>query len=158
MHSNIIDKWRELGASGSFLGNPTGSEGVCPDGIGHYAHFDGGSIHWHPSHGAQATWGEVLEEWARSGWERGSFGYPVQDVRDVGASEYLFGLMGACDDGSASLSAEKVAEMGRFENGSILVHYSGQLQLRWTDGNIKIKEGNLLRKVLSVFHGDTPAL
>ncbi|MBL8120627.1 MAG: hypothetical protein JNJ78_24100, partial [Anaerolineae bacterium] len=45
------DKYAQIGGAGSYLGEPTSNEQVCPDGVGHFRHFVGGSIYWHPDTG-----------------------------------------------------------------------------------------------------------
>ncbi|RBY90031.1 hypothetical protein DQ240_02715 [Blastococcus sp. TF02A-26] len=39
--------------------------------------FQGGSLHWSPATGAQATHGAIRDAWAAQGWETGSLGYPT---------------------------------------------------------------------------------
>ncbi len=50
--SGIDIKYAQLGGINSFLGNPVIEEQVCPDSIGHYRHYQGGSVYWHPNTGA----------------------------------------------------------------------------------------------------------
>jgi len=77
--SQIDNKYNQLGGSNSFLGQPTVEECVCPDGVGHYRHYQGGSIYWHPQIGAFEVHGAILEKWSSLGWERSSLGYPTTD-------------------------------------------------------------------------------
>lgn len=76
----IDDKYAALGGSSGFLGNPTTPENVAPDGTGHFRHYDGGSIYWHPSTGAYEVHGAIRDKWASLGWETCPFlGYPTTD-------------------------------------------------------------------------------
>lgn len=74
----IYSLWRQLGAENSGLGYPTSSEisGLPSGGV--YEDFDGGKIYWSPATGTQPIqWGPIFDEWARNGYERGSWGYPT---------------------------------------------------------------------------------
>lgn len=75
----IRDKWMSLGGSQSFLGEPLTDELVCPDGVGRFNHFQGGSIYWTPNTGAHFVIGLIRDAWASQGWETGSLGYPRTD-------------------------------------------------------------------------------
>lgn len=71
-------KWKSLGGSKSFLGEPINSERRLKTG-GAYQSFQGGSIHWSSRTGAHATKGAIQRTWARAGWENGKYGYPTSD-------------------------------------------------------------------------------
>lgn len=71
-------KWRSLGGSSGFLGQPVKSEQRLRSG-GAYQSFKGGAIHWSPRTGAHATRGAIQKTWARAGWENGRYGYPTSD-------------------------------------------------------------------------------
>ena len=75
----ILNLWTALGGETSFLGSQVGELGSCPDGIGYYNHFQGGSIYWSPSTGAHEVHGEIRNKWEALSWERGFLGYPVTD-------------------------------------------------------------------------------
>ena len=76
----ILARWNSLGGAGGFLGQPQTGETVCPDGVGHFVHFAGGSIYWTPSTGAFLVHGDIQGKWAALGWERCPFlGYPLTD-------------------------------------------------------------------------------
>jgi len=75
----IGDKYAALGGVGGFLGQPTIPESVTPDGVGHYRHYEGGSIYWHPRTGAQEVHGPIKQRWAELNWEKGYLGYPITD-------------------------------------------------------------------------------
>lgn len=77
--SVIDDKYAQLGGNGNFLGNAATDEQVCPDNIGHYRHYSGGSIYWHPDIGAFEVHGSIRKKWEKFGWEKSSQGYPVTD-------------------------------------------------------------------------------
>jgi hypothetical protein len=83
--SLIDDKYSSLGGGASFLGQPRTSELLAPDGIGHYRHYDGGSIYWSPRTGAHEVHGAILRRWAQLQWERGYLGYPSSDERPEAA-------------------------------------------------------------------------
>jgi hypothetical protein len=76
---SIDDKAAQLAAFGGFqLGSPTTVELVAPDGVGHYRHYQAGSLYWSPGFGAHLVHGLIRVKWADTGWERG-FGYPLCD-------------------------------------------------------------------------------
>ncbi|MDN4611059.1 hypothetical protein [Arthrobacter burdickii] len=62
------------------IGNPTSSlvcgisEGGC------YQNYQYGQVHWTKATGAHATQGAVNSAWGKSGWEKGTLGYPVTDL------------------------------------------------------------------------------
>ena len=115
----IMAKWHALGGAGSFLGEPVGEPGVCPDGVGRFRHFQGGSIHWHPTTGAHETHGAIRALYAELGWEQSFLGYPVADERDVPLWEWMFSVLGASDDGSAQVDLTPVGRCSRFQGGVI---------------------------------------
>lgn len=69
----------KLGGAKGFLGQPQTPEMTCPDGIGRYNHFDGGSIYWTPDTDAHEVHGAIRDAWAAQGWETGPLGYPMTD-------------------------------------------------------------------------------
>ena len=75
----IDDKYAALGGAGGLLGNPTTPEYPCPDLVGHFRHFDNGSIYWSPTTGAHEVHGQIRDLWSDLGWELSTFGYPVSD-------------------------------------------------------------------------------
>lgn len=79
VHGAIRSKYSSLGWERSFLGYPLTNEMTCPDGIGRYNHFQGGSIYWSPSTGAWEVHGLIREQWKALGWERSVLGYPTSD-------------------------------------------------------------------------------
>lgn len=80
VHGDIRAKFNALGGAAGLLGIPMTDEQIAPDGVGRYNHFKkGGSIYWTPRTGPMSVRGTVRDHWASTGWERGPFGYPVQD-------------------------------------------------------------------------------
>jgi uncharacterized protein with LGFP repeats len=77
--SEIDKKYAALGGTAGSLRNPSGPESVAPDGVGHYRHFEGGSIYWSPSTGAYVVQGLIRDKWAALGWEQSLLGYPMSD-------------------------------------------------------------------------------
>jgi hypothetical protein len=81
VHGAITVEYARLGGpvgrAGLVLGFPLTDETGTPDGVGRYNLFQGGSIYFTPSTGAQEVHGAIAAEWASLGWERGVLGYPV---------------------------------------------------------------------------------
>jgi uncharacterized protein with LGFP repeats len=82
--SEIDSKYATLGGTNGFLGKPISDETTCPDGVGHYRHYEHGSIYWHPLTGAKEVHGLIRAKWAALGWERSFLGYPKTDESDSG--------------------------------------------------------------------------
>ncbi|WP_432494046.1 CAP domain-containing protein [Kineococcus auxinigenes] len=83
----ILSRYQGTGGPGSALGLPTTSELAAPDRTGRFAHFDGGSIYWTPSTGAQVVRGAIRGAWSSLGWENSAVGYPTGEefaIRDGG--------------------------------------------------------------------------
>ncbi|MBD2099164.1 hypothetical protein H6F90_29300 [Trichocoleus sp. FACHB-591] len=79
IYGSIREKWASMGWETSLLGYPVTDELGCPDGVGRFNHFQGGSIYWTPNTGAQLIYGSIREKWASMGWENSFLGYPVTD-------------------------------------------------------------------------------
>ncbi|MBN7814816.1 LGFP repeat-containing protein [Algoriphagus pacificus] len=79
VHGAIRSKYSSLGWERSFLRYPLTNETTCPDGVGRFNHFQGGSIYWTPSTGAHEVHGAIRSHWASLGWERSPLGYPTSD-------------------------------------------------------------------------------
>lgn len=77
--SMIEAKYTLLGGVKSWLKAANTPVTVCPDKIGYFRHYAGGSIYFHPSTGAHAVKGAIRSLWASLGWERGSLAYPTTD-------------------------------------------------------------------------------
>ncbi len=74
----IKDKWVELGAEGGPLGYPT-ADAEDLNGRGILGRFQYGMIHYLPGRGVHYLYGPLLQKWADSSGERGSYGYPIED-------------------------------------------------------------------------------
>lgn len=77
--SEIDIKYSSLGGAQGFLGSSVTGELVCPDGIGHYRHYQHGSIYWSPLTGAHEIHGLIRAKWATLGYEKSFLGYPKTD-------------------------------------------------------------------------------
>ncbi|QII09228.1 hypothetical protein BH93_27005 (plasmid) [Rhodococcoides fascians A25f] len=94
----IRDKWWSVGAetNGSLLGYPLSDQIVLPDGQGRMNRFERGVIYWSPNGGAHPVTGGLLSRYTSSGYEQGSWGYPIADSVVSGANssqQFEFGLM-----------------------------------------------------------------
>ncbi|TWE28226.1 peptidoglycan/xylan/chitin deacetylase (PgdA/CDA1 family) [Prauserella muralis] len=79
VHGAIMGKYAGLRTVNGFLRFPRTDERRCPDGVGRFNQFQGGSIYWSPAGGAHEVHGAILTRWASLGWEGGRLGYPVTD-------------------------------------------------------------------------------
>lgn len=78
--SAIDTKHASLGGAGGLLGSPVEVEKTCPDKVGHYRHYQNGSIYWKPSIGAHEVHGLIRGFWSAHGWETNpALGYPISD-------------------------------------------------------------------------------
>jgi uncharacterized protein with LGFP repeats len=86
----IKDLWVSTGAERGVLGYPTQSVSNVGDGVGQYAHFEGGSIYWSPSTGARALLGPIKSFWQSTGGLGGALGYPTRSVSNAadGVGQY----------------------------------------------------------------------
>jgi hypothetical protein len=75
----INARYSALGGATGFLGIAQNAITACPDGVGYYQHFSGGSIYWSPATGAHEVHGLIRQRWANLGWERSFLGYPRTD-------------------------------------------------------------------------------
>ncbi|GAB3357549.1 hypothetical protein GCM10027300_27930 [Modestobacter lapidis] len=83
VHGPVRAAWTRTGWEAGVLGYPTTDVTGTPDGVGQYAHFQGGAIYATPATGARVLRDDVLAAWAATGWEQGSLGYPTSDERPV---------------------------------------------------------------------------
>lgn len=90
MASAIDIKYAQLIGANPWIGQPTIAEQVCPDGVGHYRHYQGASIYWSPKTGAQLIHGLIREKWAALGWEKSPLGYPTTDELNAGSGQGRF--------------------------------------------------------------------
>ncbi|HSA50891.1 MAG TPA: arylsulfotransferase family protein [Yinghuangia sp.] len=79
LDGHMVGKWSANGWELGVLGYPVSSVATTPDGVGRYAHFQGGSIYWTNGTGAAIVRGSIRDKWAASGWELGVLGYPTTD-------------------------------------------------------------------------------
>lgn len=77
--ASIAAKYQSLGGASGFLGSPKGAEGVAPDGVGRYRHYQGGSIYWSPKTGAHEVHGAILQKYLSFGAPANLLGYPGTD-------------------------------------------------------------------------------
>lgn len=75
----INARYDAIGAAASPIGLPLTDERATPDGRGRYNKFSTGSVYWTAQTGAWPVRGAILNEWARLGYERSSYGYPRSD-------------------------------------------------------------------------------
>jgi len=75
-------KYNSLNDEHSFLGWPGDDEKLLPDGTGLFQRFNRGYIYWSPQYGAHVVQGAFFNYWARNNWEKGVFGYPLEDEFD----------------------------------------------------------------------------
>jgi hypothetical protein len=93
----IKARYDQLGGARGFLGAAQNAVSPCPDGVGFFQHFAGGSIYWSPSSGAHEVHGLIRAKWAALGWERSFLGYPTtsetpgRDVRHEGRFNHFTG-------------------------------------------------------------------
>lgn len=101
-YGDILAKFLEQGGHPAF-GVPLTDECGTADGNGRYNHFTGteesglSSVYWRPDLGAQLISGPVREHWEASGWETGTYGFPVSDTQPAGESGLFSDFEG--DDG-----------------------------------------------------------
>ncbi|RZU33067.1 S8 family serine peptidase [Blastococcus saxobsidens] len=89
----IRSRWGGTGWENGPLGYPTADQ-VCglPD-AGCFVHFQRGSVYASAATGAHDVSLVIRDAWARSGWERGTLGYPTTDtlcgLRDGGCFQHF---------------------------------------------------------------------
>lgn len=111
VHGDIRLHYAQLGGSSHFLGYPLTDESGCPDGVGRFNHFEGGSIYWTPQTGAHEVHGPIRQTWADLGWENSFLRYPVSD--EMGPPErrnnrFQGGHIVRNADGSGAVAHESV--------------------------------------------------
>ena len=84
----IRELYDSIGGPKSFLTFPKSNELTNPDGIGKRSEFVNGFIYWHPKTGAHTVSVPATVVWAKHGWERGHFGYPMTNDIALGDSWY----------------------------------------------------------------------
>ncbi|WP_176451753.1 CHAP domain-containing protein [Enemella dayhoffiae] len=85
----IGERWAALGRQDGLLGFPRSDEfcGLRDSGCGQS--FDRGLIYWSPKSGAWPVHGEILKDYARTGWENGPLGYPTSNEYNQGGRYIL---------------------------------------------------------------------
>ncbi len=78
----IDNKHKQLGGAAGQLGQATGEEQVCGDGVGRFREYKNGRIYWSPDTDAHEIHGDILTKWLDLGAEGGR-GYPTTDQRWV---------------------------------------------------------------------------
>ena len=81
----ILGAYEAQSSQDGTLGYPLNDETCGLPRGGCFNHFQGGSIYWTAAYGARAVTGAIRDTWAATGWERGTWGYPVGN-RQVTAS------------------------------------------------------------------------
>jgi stage II sporulation protein D len=127
----IQQKWAALGWE-TGLGFPTTSDARTPNGVGYYTHFQGGSIYWSPTTGAQAVRGAIRQQWAALGWENG-LGFPTtSDTPLPGGRGWFTKFQGGSIYWSAPTGAHAV-------RGGILDTWAAQ---GWENGPLGMPTGD----------------
>ncbi|RME70940.1 MAG: hypothetical protein D6781_05400, partial [Verrucomicrobia bacterium] len=70
-----------LGGPRGVLGKATTAVKPCPDKIGYFRNYEGGSIYYSPQTGAHEIRGAIRTKWIQLGAERGFLGYPTTGER-----------------------------------------------------------------------------
>jgi uncharacterized protein with LGFP repeats len=83
VHGAIRDKWSSLGWETGILGYAKTDEQIAPDHVGHFNHFEHGSIYGTPSTGAHEVHGSIRDKWAAFGWDKSLLGYPISDEENA---------------------------------------------------------------------------
>ena len=83
--TEIEIKYKQVKNTYPYIGDPNGSEQICPDGQGHFQHYSGGSIYWTTGTGAHLIYGLIKAKWANLGWEKSVLGYPSTDELNAGS-------------------------------------------------------------------------
>src|SRR5664280_759509 len=77
--AGIAVHYQDLGGPASFLGTAVTADMQTRDGVGHFTHYQHGSIYWSPASGAWEVHGAIRDLWSGRGWEIGFLHYPVTD-------------------------------------------------------------------------------
>jgi uncharacterized protein with LGFP repeats len=94
VHGAIRDRWAQLGWEVGGIGYPITDQQTCPDSVGRYNVFEGGSIYWTETTGAHEVRGSIRDKYKELGWEAGPLGYPIADeimLADGVRSEFQHG-------------------------------------------------------------------
>ncbi|WP_394281100.1 alpha/beta hydrolase-fold protein [Corynebacterium sp.] len=84
VYGAIATKYGEMNTARSNLGFPTSNEIAIRGGA--FQQFEKGNIYWSPKTGAHVIYyGEIFDQWGKSGWEQGPLGYPTSDMKEIPA-------------------------------------------------------------------------
>jgi hypothetical protein len=89
----IRDKWGQLGWESGEMGFPTTDESPASNGW-RFNHFLNGSIYWSSTRGAIKVNGPMRAGWKAQDWERGQWGFPVQDTVECATDANVNGAYG----------------------------------------------------------------
>lgn len=83
MRGEIFKEYGRLGWEAGRMGFPTSPEYCGLKGRGCFQTFEreGSAIYWSPRTGAHPVRGKIREHWATQRWEKGRFGYPLEEER-----------------------------------------------------------------------------
>ncbi|WP_257162102.1 alpha/beta hydrolase-fold protein [Corynebacterium cystitidis] len=82
VHGAIAAKYGEMNTARSDLGFPTSNEIAIRGGA--FQQFEKGNIYWSPETGAHVIYyGDIFDQWGKSGWEQGPLGYPTTDLKAI---------------------------------------------------------------------------
>lgn len=109
----IRELYDSIGGPKSFLTFPKSNELTNPDGIGKRSEFVNGFIYWHPKTGAHTVSIPATVVWAKHGWERGHFGYPMTNDIALGDSWYKQKYQGGYIYTQNSIPAVQAGIQGR---------------------------------------------
>lgn len=84
MRGEIMKRWlADDGAVGA-LGAPKGPAKLIPGGA--FQEFEHGNIYWTGKLGARVIrYGQIFDAWGTHNWERGEYGWPVEDMKEIPA-------------------------------------------------------------------------
>lgn len=122
----IYDKWQSMGGHNSDLGFPISDERTTPDGIGRYNVFEGGMIYWTPQHGAHEVQGLSLLMWAKSGFEKGEYGYPVSDSHPNEKGETVQDFQRGSINVTQKIRTAGVTQINGKDYSNLLLTYLGE--------------------------------
>lgn len=84
--SEFYTAWSRTGAEQGFLGYPSSNRQSGLPNSGSYQDFEGGAVYSSPASGTFAVSRAIWNAWSWTGWERGTFGYPVGEQQQVSPS------------------------------------------------------------------------
>lgn len=116
----VYDAYQRWKFSVDKLGLPSDEQGMTPDGIGHFQHFEHGSVYW-TTEGMWTVYEPIRTTWAALGWEKDpatgwekGLGYPISDeeaMADGGkVQRFRYGKIRVYADGHVSVTYSRVKE------------------------------------------------